>query len=148
VFSFRFGRALPRLLRDAALTGVNAEARIPMTGSDTVRLQRTLALRHREQMLAAGLLTSGEIGQHLAGTADGSLDLAAFPVVSARGRKPGWTGHGTGRRPYDLRHAAVSLWLTRPPSGWACALTGRGMITLTPCRWPRSTRPRSYQVGP
>jgi hypothetical protein len=44
----RFGRTLPRLLRDAALTGVNAEARITMTGRDTGRLQRTLVLRHRD----------------------------------------------------------------------------------------------------
>jgi SAM-dependent methyltransferase len=85
----RFGRALPRLLRDAALTGVSAEARIPLTGPDTVRFQRTLVLRHREQMLAASLLTGGEIGQHLADIAGGGLDLAAFPVVSAWGRKPG-----------------------------------------------------------
>jgi SAM-dependent methyltransferase len=83
-----FGRTLPRLLRDAALTGIKAEARIPLTGPDTARLQRTLILRHRDQLLAAGLLTSGEIDQHLADVADGDLDLAAFPVVSAWGRKP------------------------------------------------------------
>lgn len=85
----RFGRTLPGLLRDAALTGINAEARIPMTGRDTARLQRTLVLCHRDQMLAAGLLTSAEVDQHLADIASGSLDLdlAAFPVVSAWGRK-------------------------------------------------------------
>jgi hypothetical protein len=36
----------------------------------------------------AGLLTREEIGQHLADLAAGALDLAAFPVVSAWGRKP------------------------------------------------------------
>ena len=82
----QFGRTLPRLLRDAALTGTQAAARIALTGPDTARLQRTLILRHRDQMLAAGLLTSGEIDQHLADIADGILDLAAFPVISAWGR--------------------------------------------------------------
>jgi SAM-dependent methyltransferase len=83
----RFGRTLPRLLRDADLTGVTAAARIPLTGPDTARLQRTLVLRRRDQLLAAGLLTSAEIDRHLADIANGGLDLAAFPVVSAWGRK-------------------------------------------------------------
>jgi SAM-dependent methyltransferase len=83
----RFGRTLPRLLREAALTGVEAVARIPLTGPDTARLQRTLVLRRRDPLLAAGLLTSDEIDQHLADLAAGHLDLAAFPVVSAWGRQ-------------------------------------------------------------
>lgn len=82
-----FGRTLPRLLRDAALTGVKAEVRIPLARLDTARLQRTLVVRHQDRMLAAGLLTRGEIDQHLADIADGSLDLAALPVVSTWGRK-------------------------------------------------------------
>jgi len=85
----RFGRTLPRLLRDAALTGVTAAARMPLTGPDTARLQRTLVLRRRDRLLAAGLLTGAEIHQHLADIANGGLDLAAFPVVSAWGRKAG-----------------------------------------------------------
>jgi SAM-dependent methyltransferase len=84
----QFGRTLLRLLRDASLTGATAEARIPLTGPDTARLQRTLVLRRRDQMLTVGLLTGGEIDQHLADIADGHLDLAAFPVVSASGRAP------------------------------------------------------------
>jgi SAM-dependent methyltransferase len=85
----RFGRTLPRLLRAAALTGVTAAARMPLTGPDTARLQRTLVLRRRDRLLAAGLLTGAEIDQHLADLAHGDLDLAAFPVVSAWGRKAG-----------------------------------------------------------
>jgi hypothetical protein len=88
----RFGRRLPRLLRDAALTGVTAQARMPLTGPDTARLQRTLLRRRGRQLLAAGLLTSDEIDQHLADIANGSLDLTAFPVVSAWGRKAGQSG--------------------------------------------------------
>jgi hypothetical protein len=83
----QFGRTLPRLLRDAGPTGVQAEARTPLTGQDTARLQRILVLRSRDRLLSAGLLTKDEIDQHLADVADGSLDLAAFPVVSAWGRK-------------------------------------------------------------
>jgi hypothetical protein len=82
----RFGRTLPRLLRDAALTGVTDAARIPLAGPDTARLQRTLVLRRSSRLLAAGLLTGAEIDQHLADIANGDLDLAAFPVVSAWGR--------------------------------------------------------------
>jgi hypothetical protein len=48
----------------------------------------TMILRRRRQMLAAGLLTSAEIDQHLADIANSDLDLAAFPVVSAWGRRP------------------------------------------------------------
>jgi SAM-dependent methyltransferase len=83
----QFGRELPRLLRGTGLCGTQAEARIALTGPDTARLQRTLVLRHRDQILAAGLLTNAEIDRHLADIADGSLDLTAFPVISAWGRK-------------------------------------------------------------
>jgi SAM-dependent methyltransferase len=85
----RFGRTLPRLLHETELSSIKAEARIPLTGPATARLQRTLVLRRRDQLLAAGLLSSGEIDQHLADAAGGHLDLAAFPVVAAWGRKTG-----------------------------------------------------------
>jgi 2-polyprenyl-3-methyl-5-hydroxy-6-metoxy-1,4-benzoquinol methylase len=84
----RFGRMLPRLLRDAGLSDVQAEVRFPLGGPDTIRLQRTLIARRGERLIDAGLLSREEIDRHLADLAAGRLDLAAFPVVSAWGRKP------------------------------------------------------------
>lgn len=85
----RFGRTLPRLLRGAGLSDVRAEVRFPLGGPDTIRLQRTLIARRGDRLVDAGLLSQDEIGRHLADLAAGGLDLAAFPVVSAWGRKPG-----------------------------------------------------------
>jgi SAM-dependent methyltransferase len=84
----RFGRMLPRLLRAAGLSDVQAEVRFPLGGPDTIRLQRTLIARRGDRLMDAGLITREEIDQHLADLAAGGLDLAAFPVVSAWGRKP------------------------------------------------------------
>jgi 2-polyprenyl-3-methyl-5-hydroxy-6-metoxy-1,4-benzoquinol methylase len=84
----RFGRMLPRLLRGAGLSDVQAEVRFPLGGPDTIRLQRTLIARRGDRLVDAGLLTREEIDQHLADLTAGGLDLAAFPVVSAWGRKP------------------------------------------------------------
>ena len=84
----RFGRMLPRLLRDAGLADVQAEVRFPLGGPDPIRLQRTLIARRGDRLVDAGLVTGDEIAQHLADLAAGGLDLAAFPVVSAWGRKP------------------------------------------------------------
>lgn len=84
----RFGRMLPRLLRAAGLSDVQAEVRFPLGGPGPVRLQRTLLARRGGRLIDAGLATRAEIDQHLADLAAGGLDLTAFPVVSAWGRKP------------------------------------------------------------
>jgi hypothetical protein len=83
----RFGRMLSRLLRGAGLSDVHAEVRFPLGGPDTIRLQRTLIARRGDRLVDAGLLTRDEIGRHLADLTTGGLDLTAFPVVSAWGRK-------------------------------------------------------------
>jgi len=83
----RFGRMLPRALRGAGLSDVQAEVRFPVGGPDPIRLQRTLIARRGDRLVDAGLLTREEIDQHLADLAAGGLDLAAFPVVSAWGRR-------------------------------------------------------------
>jgi len=82
-----FGRTLPRLLRGAGLADVGADACFPLAGPDSARLQQTMIERQRERLLAAGLLTAAEIGQHLGDIAAGLLDLTTFTVVSAWGRK-------------------------------------------------------------
>lgn len=84
-----FGRTLPRLLRDAGLTGIGADACISLAGPAQDQFQRTLIERQRHRLTEAGLATDAEISQHLADIGSGQLDLASFPLVSAWGRKPG-----------------------------------------------------------
>jgi SAM-dependent methyltransferase len=85
----RFGRMLPRLLREAGLADVQAEVRFPLGGPDPARLQRTLIARLGDRLVSSALLTREDVDRHGADLAAGGLDLAAFPVVSAWGRRPG-----------------------------------------------------------
>lgn len=83
----RFGRMLPRLLREAGLADVQAEVRFPFGGPDAIRLQRTLIARRGDRLVDAGLVSREDIDRHLADLAAGRLDLTAFPVVSTWGRR-------------------------------------------------------------
>jgi len=82
-----YGRTLPRRLRSAGLTEIGAEASFPLAGPAAARLQRTMVERARDRLTATGMATTEEIDQHLADIDAGRLDLTAFPVVSAWGRK-------------------------------------------------------------
>lgn len=81
-----FGRTLPRALREAGLVDVRAEVRFPLGGPDAARLQRLLVEWARDKVVAAGLITEEEADRHLADLANGRLDLAVSPVISAWGR--------------------------------------------------------------
>lgn len=82
-----YGRTLPRRLRDAGMIDVGAEVSFSLAGPAQARLQRTMIERMRERLIASGLATAEDLEQHLADLEEGRLDLAAFPVVSAWGRK-------------------------------------------------------------
>lgn len=84
-----FGRTLPRLLREAGLAGVQADAFFPITSPACTALEIATVHQIRERLLAAGLATETEIEQHLGNVATGRLDLATAPLISAWGRKPG-----------------------------------------------------------
>jgi SAM-dependent methyltransferase len=84
-----FGRTLPRLLREAGLTGVASDAYFPMSGPACNRLEQATVEQIRDRLIAAGLATAEEIDEHLAAVTAGRLDLATSPMVSAWGRKPG-----------------------------------------------------------
>jgi SAM-dependent methyltransferase len=84
-----FGRTLPRLLREAGLEDVEADAYFPITSPACTALELATVQQIRERMLTAGLASDAEIDQHLANVAGGRLDLATAPLISARGRKPG-----------------------------------------------------------
>lgn len=83
-----YGRTLPRLLRGAGLTDVEADAFFPMTNPACTLLEQATVAQIREHLVAAGTATDAEIDQHLADVAAGRLDLATSPMISAWGRKP------------------------------------------------------------
>lgn len=83
-----FGRTLPRLLRDAGLADVEADAFFPITSPACTTLEIATVRQIRDRMVAGGLATDAEIDQHLGNVATGRLDLATAPMISAWARKP------------------------------------------------------------
>ena len=83
-----FGRQLPRLLRDAGLQDVQADAYFPMSGPACDALERATVEQIRGRLVEHGLATDADIDQHLRNVDAGVLDLATSPLVSAWGRRP------------------------------------------------------------
>jgi len=83
-----YGRTLPRLLREAGLEDVQADAYFPITSPACTALEAATVRQVRDQLVAKGLATDEEIDRHLASVESGRLDLATSPMVSAWGRKP------------------------------------------------------------
>jgi hypothetical protein len=83
-----YGRRLPRLLREAALVDVAADAYFPITSPACVELERATTGQIRDRLLAAGLATAEEVDQHLANLSSGLVDLATSPMITAWGRRP------------------------------------------------------------
>jgi SAM-dependent methyltransferase len=83
-----YGRTLPRLLREAGLSDVRADAYFPLTGPACAVLERATVEQVRVRLVAAGLATDAEVDEHLVGVATGALDLATSPLISAWGRRP------------------------------------------------------------
>ncbi|GGJ26258.1 methyltransferase [Streptomyces brasiliensis] len=82
-----YGRKLPRLLREAGLRRVEADAYFPVTSPALAALETATVQQIRDQLVTAGLATDQDIDQHLANVATGSMDLATAPMISAWGRK-------------------------------------------------------------
>jgi SAM-dependent methyltransferase len=82
-----YGRTLPRLLRDAGLVDVAADAYFPMSGSACNLLEQATVAQIRDRLVAARLATDEEVDKHLANVAAGILDLATSPMISAWGRR-------------------------------------------------------------
>jgi SAM-dependent methyltransferase len=83
-----FGRRLPRLLREAGLVDVAADAYFPFALQATIPLEIATIGLIRAELIAHRLATADEIDLHLANAAAGLLDLAQPPMISARGRRP------------------------------------------------------------
>ena len=71
-----FGRTLPRLLRDAGLVDVGADAYFPITSPACTDLERATVEQIRDRLVAAGIATDAEIDQHLANVADGPVSTS------------------------------------------------------------------------
>jgi SAM-dependent methyltransferase len=84
-----YGRRLPRLLREAGLTDVAAEAYFPIASADCDLLETATIAHIRDGLVAGGHATEEEVERHLANVAGGGMDLATAPMVSAWGRRPG-----------------------------------------------------------
>jgi SAM-dependent methyltransferase len=86
----RYGRTLPRTLREAGLVDVAAAGSFPVGGAVCDRLEIATIRHVRAELLAARLADAAEIDAHLAAVSRGELDLTLAPLISAWGRRPGW----------------------------------------------------------
>ncbi|GGU60616.1 methyltransferase [Streptomyces daghestanicus] len=82
-----YGRQLPRLLREAGLRRVEADAYFPVTSPACAALESATIRQIRDQLVTASLATDEDIERHLANVATGAMDLATAPMISAWGRK-------------------------------------------------------------
>jgi SAM-dependent methyltransferase len=83
-----YGRTLPRLLRQAGLVEVEADAAFPLGHPACARLETATISLIREQLVSGGIATDEDIDRHLANVAAGRLDLAQPPMIAAWGRRP------------------------------------------------------------
>lgn len=83
-----YGRTLPRVLREAGLEDVQADAYFPITSPACAVLEDATVRQIRHHLTGHGLATDQEIDRHLANVASGRLDLATAPMISAWGRRP------------------------------------------------------------
>ena len=83
-----YGRTLPRVLREAGLTGVMADAAFPVAHPACAQLERATITLIREQLVTHGIASEADIDRHLANVAAGKLDLAQPPMIACWGRRP------------------------------------------------------------
>jgi hypothetical protein len=81
-----FGRTLRRRLLRLGLSDVGAEAYAPLAVPATRGLEIANTLQVRDGLRALGL--DGEVEAHLAALAEGRIDVATPPLVTAWGRHP------------------------------------------------------------
>ena len=82
------GRRLPRLLRNAGLVDVGADAYLGIATPAARGLEIANVQQIRDGLIAGGHATAEEVDAHLAAVGAGELDVATSPLVSAWGRKP------------------------------------------------------------
>ncbi|MCX4880022.1 methyltransferase domain-containing protein [Streptomyces sp. NBC_00847] len=82
-----YGRRLPRLLREAGLGQVEADAYFPLTSPACAALESATVRQIRDRLVSADIATNEDIDRHLANIASGAMDLATAPMISAWGCK-------------------------------------------------------------
>ncbi|MFJ5060949.1 methyltransferase domain-containing protein [Streptomyces nigra] len=82
-----YGRRLPRLLREAGLLRVEADAYFPLASPACAALESATVRQIRDRLVTEGIATDEDIDRHLANVAAGGMDLATAPMISAWGRK-------------------------------------------------------------
>ncbi|WP_371672229.1 methyltransferase domain-containing protein [Streptomyces sp. NBC_00289] len=82
-----YGRRLPRLLREAGLSRVEADAYFPVTSPACAALESATVRQIRGQLVATGRASDEDVDRHLRNVASGTMDLATAPMISAWGRK-------------------------------------------------------------
>jgi hypothetical protein len=83
----KFGRRLPRLLRDAGLVDVAADAYMPLALAAGTELEKANVNQVRDGLIAGGHASAEEIDSHLAALESGRLDVTTPPLISAWGRR-------------------------------------------------------------
>lgn len=82
-----FGRTLPRLLREAGLVAVEADAYFPITSPACIDLEIATVQQIRERFLAAGLGPRRKSTSTWPTSRAGS-SISRPPLISTWGRKP------------------------------------------------------------
>jgi hypothetical protein len=82
-----YGRKLPRLLHDAGLVDVAADAYFPVALPACAQLETATMALIGEDLMAHGVATAEELRRHLSNVDAGLLDLAQPPMISAWGRR-------------------------------------------------------------
>jgi SAM-dependent methyltransferase len=82
------GRRLPRLLRQAGLVEVAADAFMPLALPAGSELEKANVNQVREALIDGGHMTVEEIDVHLRAVEAGRLDVATALLISAWGRRP------------------------------------------------------------
>src|SRR5690606_9233718 len=77
----RYGRTLPRLLREAGLCDVGAHAFFPLCDPAPRRLEEANVTQVAGALVDAGFATADDIDRHLADVASGAVDVATPPLV-------------------------------------------------------------------
>ena len=82
-----YGRTLPRVLREAGLEDVMAEAFFPLARPECSFLEIATIDLLRQQLIESGLATNEEIEINLQNLKADRLDIATAPLISAWGKR-------------------------------------------------------------
>jgi SAM-dependent methyltransferase len=82
------GRKLPRMLREAGLVEVAADAYAPLALPGAAALDRANLEQLRDALIGLGAATGDELDAHLEAADAGLVDVATPPLVSVWGRRP------------------------------------------------------------